>query len=133
MFTTIRSVRGSRVRARRRLVMRLVGCAWAAFLTGGCSDDDSGATGTVVMRVGDSPYPFDMVTAAEVTIDRVEVRVLGDDKTQFPGAKVYAPDELRTIIAALLVRAGGPDRMTVTERANLAVITTRLRDLGQSP
>jgi hypothetical protein len=45
----------------------------------------------------------------------------------------YAPAELRAMIQALLARAGGPDRMTITERANLAVITTRLRDIGQSP
>jgi hypothetical protein len=45
----------------------------------------------------------------------------------------YAPDELRAMIEAMLARAGGPDRMTLTERANLAVITTRLRDLGLAP
>jgi hypothetical protein len=28
----------------------------------------------------------------------------------------YAPDELRAIIGAMLARAGGPDRMTLTER-----------------
>jgi hypothetical protein len=45
----------------------------------------------------------------------------------------YAPAELRAIISAMLARAGGPDRMTLTERANLAVVTARLRDLGQVP
>ncbi len=43
----------------------------------------------------------------------------------------YAPDELRAMRAAMLARAGGPDRLTATERANLAVIATRLRDIGE--
>ena len=112
MFTTIRSVREARARARRRLAVRLVGCACAAFLTGGCSDDDTGATGTVVMRVGDSPYPFDMVTAAEITIDRVEVRVLGDDKSQ---SGFYVLSEMPRTLDLLELRGGVTELLTESE------------------
>lgn len=43
----------------------------------------------------------------------------------------YAPEELRAMTAAVLARSGGPDRLTPTERANLATIAARLRDIGQ--
>lgn len=45
----------------------------------------------------------------------------------------YAPDELRTMRAAMLARAGSEEALTVTERNNIAVIAARLRDLGAGP
>lgn len=47
------------------------------LLAGGCGDDDANQTGTLELRIVDTPYPFEMITSASLTIDAVEVRVAG--------------------------------------------------------
>lgn len=51
-----------------------------AFVIAGCSDDDddaagpAGGEGTIAVTMTDAPFPFDMVSEANVTINKVEVR-----------------------------------------------------------
>ena len=111
MFTTIQSVLRSRASAARWPAW-VVGCVSAAWLAGGCASEDTGAMGTVVLRVGDSPYPFDMVTTAEITIDRVEVRVLGDDKSE---SGFYVLSEAPRTMNLLELRGGVTEVLVESE------------------
>jgi hypothetical protein len=71
-----------------------IGAGALVGLVGGCSDGER-ASGTLTVHVSDAPYPFDVMTAAEITIDRVEVRILGDDERE-SGFYVLV-DEPRTL------------------------------------
>lgn len=112
MFTTIRFVLESNAWAAKRWPAQWLACASAACLVGGCASEDTGATGTVVLRVGDSPYPFDMMTAAEITIDRVEVRVLGDDKAE---SGFYVLSEAPRTMNLLDLRSGVTEVLVESE------------------
>ncbi len=77
-----RNIRLSSARALGRTYFLAIFAAAFTVLVSGCSDDDRGATGTLTLHVSDAPYPFDLMTAAQITIDRVEVRMLADDETK---------------------------------------------------
>jgi hypothetical protein len=94
--------------------------AWmtaGALSAAGCSDGGlpggtDGATGTIRVSLADSPYPFDLIRTAELTVDQVSVRYQGDDA----GGFLVLGDELRTVnlldlrngVTTLLVEAEVP-------------------------
>jgi hypothetical protein len=80
-------------------------------IVGGCSEND-GSTGTVRIQITDEPYPVDLIASAEVTIDRIEVRVKSDDSEGYhvlsETPQTIDLIDLRNGVTELLVEAEVP-------------------------
>jgi hypothetical protein len=79
-------------RVRSGLVLALVG----ATLLVGCSDE-SAEPGRVAVHLTDAPYPFDLIVAAELAIDGVDIRHRPDDGEQEYVALPVQPDTLNLL------------------------------------
>lgn len=121
-----------------RKSLPLIGFAFAAGLTCGCSNDSSDqAPGTITMHLTDAAYPFDMIVAANLTLDGVAVRLKGHGFQSFGVPESLAVVnllELRNGVTALLVEseipAGEIDQIRLIVReAGVALSDGRTFDL----
>lgn len=82
---------------------------------GGGDSGGQGGTGTLNVRITDSPYPFDLIAEAKVTIDKVEVHVSNSPTETsgfltlpFEGPKTFDLLQLQGGVTATLVSADLP-------------------------
>ncbi len=47
------------------------------------SDDEASQTGNLVIQMTDAPFPIDLLSKAEVTIEKIEVRLAGSEENPF--------------------------------------------------
>lgn len=59
-------------------ILSLIAILVSVFLIMGCEEDNSvvqtEGTGVVSMKLSDSPFPIDLVSRAEITVDKIELR-----------------------------------------------------------
>ncbi|MFN8176896.1 MAG: DUF4382 domain-containing protein [bacterium] len=134
MSLTMKLVPRARRRWGKRGVAAVIGAAALAWIAGGCSEDQPGTTGTLVVRVADTPYPFDLIASAEVTIDRVEAHVLSADHKE--SAFYVLSEEPRTMnlldlrggVTELLVQSEVPIGRLDEIRLHVVSATVTLED-----
>lgn len=68
-------------RARTLGILLALALGTAAAVDNGCSHGER-AMGTLKVHVSDAPYPFGVMTAAEITFERVEARLLAEDDSE---------------------------------------------------
>ena len=94
---------------RKFLLLALASCC--AVAVSGCSDEGPSSQGTVAIHLADAPYPFDMITSADLAIDAVEVHVKGAGFHTLAVAESSSVLNLLTLqngVTALLVEAEVP-------------------------
>lgn len=71
------------------------------FIGNGCEDDDNitkaEGSGTISMKMGDAPFPIDLVAKAEITIDKIDIRSVSETGSDGDQRTYIVLDEPQTI------------------------------------
>lgn len=71
------------------------------FIVTGCENDDNitktEGSGTISMKMGDAPFPIDLVTRAEITIDKIDLRSVSEMGSDDGNRTYIVLDEPQTI------------------------------------
>lgn len=63
--------------AKNKLMVIFTFIIFSLFLFVSCAGEngiDAGGTGTISMKIGDDPFPINLVSRAEIIVDKIEIR-----------------------------------------------------------
>lgn len=70
----IKSIKPMKFMKRFNYLITVMACAVLLFSVNSCSDDDTSSVGKLSLKLTDAPFPSDLVSEANVTINKIEVR-----------------------------------------------------------